>query len=194
MEKQSEHKFRASWTVLSNWASGNWERAIKEYFKLEKFATPSMVEGREYHKKWSEYIKKMKKLPPEFGEKELRNPISEEKKVVQLAPWLEFVFVIDLLDEPTLYEFKTGKRSSENYASSMQMPIYAVGATYSGFLVQKAIIYRYDQYLKKTDMSFLWITDKVLADAHNWIITLAGEMQNYFLVNHLYDKFKNRGN
>ena len=184
-----EIKFRASYTVLSLWASGNWERAIKQYFKLEKFTTPQMADGLKYHKDWCQYISQNKKLPLEFGGKELANPICEQKKVVSLAPWLDLVYIIDCYDKPVLHEFKTGKQSSESYASSMQLPIYAVGATYSGLLVEKAEIYHYDQYLKKCDMSVVWITDKVMNDAYNYILTLSGEMQNYLLVNGLYQRF-----
>lgn len=188
MEKQ-KNKFRASWTVLNQWASGNYEGAVKSYFKLDQFVTPAMIAGREYHEKWSEYIKTNKRLPLELGGKYLVDPISEEKKVVNLDTWLEFVFIIDCYDADTLYEFKTGKTNSENYASTMQIPIYAVGATYSGLLIKKGQIFHYDQYLKKTDMSIIWVTDKMLLDAHNWITTLAGEMHNYFLVNRLYERF-----
>ena len=187
------NKFRASWTVLNNWASGNWERAIKDYFKLDQFVTPAMADGRKWHEKWEQDIIKTKKLPAEFGDKVLAAPVCESKKVVALASWLDFVFKIDCYDIPTLYEFKTGKQSSESYASSMQMPVYAVGATYAGFIIDKAEIYHYDQYLKRVDMSMLWLTDKMLEFAHNWIITLSGEMQTYLLQNKLYERFGSRG-
>ena len=99
------------------------------------------------------------------------------------------VFVIDNYDKPILHEYKTGKGSSESYASSMQLPVYAVGATLAGLYVEKGEIYHYDQYSKKVDMSMIWMTDKLLKDAENWIITLGGEMHDYFLKNGLYQKF-----
>ena len=78
------NKFRASFTILNIWKSGDWERAIKAYFKLEQFVTLAMAEGREWHKKWAEESKQTKKLPAIFGGKELVNPIIEEKKVVSI--------------------------------------------------------------------------------------------------------------
>lgn len=183
------HKFRASFTVLNIWASGDWERAIKAYFKLEKFVTPAMAEGRDWHKKWAEESKLTKKLPAIFGGQDLVNPIIEEKRVVSIEPWLDLVFIIDNYDKPVLHEYKTGKQSSEAYASSMQLPVYAVGATLSGLYVEQGKIYHYDQYSKKVDMSVVWITDKLLKDAHNWIVTLGGEMHDYFIKNGLYERF-----
>jgi hypothetical protein len=185
----ADNKFRASYTVLNLWASGNWQRAIEQYFKLADFVTPAMVEGRDYHKKWSEYIQKNKNLPLEFGGTKLTDPVCEDKKVVSIYDWLDLVFIIDCYDRPTLYEFKTGKQSSEAYASSMQLPVYAVGATMAGLYVEKAEIHHYDQYVKRHDVSLVWVTDKMLENGHNWIVTIAGEMQNYFLQNGLYERF-----
>ncbi len=190
MEKNK--KFRASYTVLNLWASGNWQRAIESYFRLKDFVTPAMAAGRDYHKKWCEEIKVAKRLPLEFGGKALTAPVCEEKKIVSIYDWLDLSFIIDCYDKPTLYEFKTGKQSSESYASDMQVLVYAVGATISGFYVENAEIHHYDQYLKKHDMSMVWISDQMLKEAHNWIVTLAGEMQTYFLKNGLYERFGNK--
>lgn len=186
------HKFRASYTVLNTWASGNWQRAIEQYFHLQDFVTPAMAAGRDYHKTWSEYITANKKLPLEFGGKELQKPMCEQKKIINIYDWLDLSYIIDCYDKPVLYEFKTGKQSSEAYASDMQIQVYAVGATISGLLVEKAEIHHYDQYTKKHDMSVVWISDEMLKNAHNWIVTLAGEMQNYFLQNGLYERFGNK--
>ena len=192
MDKQ-EYKFRASWTVLNNWASGNWERAIKDYFKLDKFTTPAMDEGKRYHKKWAAHIEKTGKLPDIFGGKEVKHSLTEVKSVVDIAPWLRLVYIMDCYCDFVVYDWKTGKQSSETYASSMQLPLYAVGATFDGIPVKKAEIHHYDQHIKKADMSIVWITDKKLDDAHNWLVTMAGEMQTYLLQNKLYERFgKNR--
>lgn len=186
MEK---NKFRASYTVLSQWESGNWQRAIEQYFKLGDFVTPAMAAGRKYHKQWAEYIEENKKLPVEFGGLELKNPIVEQKKIVKMYDWLDLSFIIDCYDSPVIYDWKTGKQSSEVYASSMQVGVYAVGATIAGLYTEKAEIHHYDQYLKKHDMSIVWLTDELLDKASNWIVTLAGDMQNYLLKNGLYERF-----
>lgn len=185
----NDYKFRASHTVLNTWASGNWERAIKQYFKLEKFITPAMAEGKEYHKKWEDHVNKHKMIPYEFGSAKLNKPQAELKLVVQLADWLELVGVIDCYDEPTIYDWKTGKQSSESYASSKQPGVYGLIAKVSNMPVDRAIIWRYDQYTKKSDMSQIWITPELITEAYNWVETLASEMHNYFITNKLYEKF-----
>lgn len=182
-------KFRASYSVISTWASGNWDMAVGMYFKLKKFQTEAMAAGAEIHKEWEAEIKKTKALPKVFGGKALNNPKPEFKTVVELEPWLDLVGVIDVLDEPTVYEFKTGKTSSEIHANSIQTGVYGVLATYAGIYVDKTEIYHFDQYKNKTDMSVVYLTDKYLNDAHNWIISFASEMHSYFTENNLYDKF-----
>lgn len=184
-----KNKFRASYTVLSHWASGNWQRAIEQYFHLQDFVTPAMADGRKYHEQWAEEIKVSNSLPLVFGGAKLKNPIVEKKEIVQLCDWLDLSFIIDCYDKPVIYDWKTGKQSSESYGSSMQVGVYGVGATMIGLYVERAEIHHYDQYLKKHDMSTVWVTDKLLKDAHNWIITLAGDMQNYLLKNGLYERF-----
>lgn len=183
------NKFRASYTVLDQWASGNWEQAIKTYFKLEKFVTPAMQDGREWHEKWAKYITENKKLPIEFGGKELIAPIAEQKTVVQLEDWLELVGIIDCYDKPIIYEWKTGKQSSEVYAGSMQGGIYAMLGTMSKKYVEKVEIHHYDQYRKTSEMSIVWVTPTLLEDTYNWIVTLAAEMHTYFEKENLYGRF-----
>jgi hypothetical protein len=159
------------------------------YFKLDKFVTREMADGREWHEKWEKHIKETKTMPIEFGGAPLIDPIAEQKTVVQIEPWLELVGVIDCYDSPIIKEWKTGKKSSEQYAGSKQGGIYAVLGTMSGKYVEKIEIYHYDQYTKKSDMSIVWVTDQLLEETLNWIITTAGEMYNYFEQNDLFNKF-----
>lgn len=183
------NKLRASYSLLEMWASGNWERAVKYYFKLEDFVTPAMADGRKFHEDWNKEIEKTGRLPECFGAKPLVRPFPEVKKVVQLADWIELVGKIDCIDAPVIYEFKTGKQSSESYASSKQTGVYAVLATRSNIFVDRAEIYHYDQYLKKFDMSVVWLTDKVLEEAEDWVLTLGAEIHAYFEENGLYERF-----
>jgi len=185
----SNQKFRASYSVLNTWADGNWERAVEMYFKLRQFTTPAMAMGKEYHEKWANHTKATGCLPTEFGGAKLTKPVTEIKSVVSLDEWLDLVFIIDCLDEPTIHEYKTGKQSSEAYAGGMQLGVYAVGATMQGFYVTKGIIHHYDQYTKKSDNSTVWLTDKLIDEAQNWIISLASEIHNYFITNNLYERF-----
>jgi len=187
-------RFRASYSTLSTWASGDWEKAIKMYFKLETFTSLAMEEGKAFHKMWAFHIEKNKSTPPELGNIKLINPVTEIKKTVNIHDWLDLVGVIDCYDKPIIYEWKTGKKSSESYASSQQAGVYGVLATLSGLYVDQAKIYRYDQHVKKSDVSTVWITDQVLKDSMNWIETLSSEIHNYFTENKLYEKYYTYGN
>ena len=199
------HKFRASYSVLSTWASGNWERAVKMYFKLENFTTPAMAAGKEYHELWDQYIAEHNKMPLELvngRDVPMNNPKTEIKLVVQLDDWLEVVGKIDCLEAPIVKEWKTGKQSSEVYATSKQTGMYGILCTlpgvevkdgketpWPGVYVDIAEIYHYDQYKKVAEMSKVWLTDQLLKDTHNWILTLSSEMHLYFITNSLYEKF-----
>lgn len=183
------HKFRASFTVLEKWASGDWEGAIKAYFKLDKFTTPAMAEGKRYHELWAKEIEATTTLPAVFGNTKLWQPKAEVKKVVELEPWLDLVGVIDCYDKPVIYEFKTGKQSSEHYAGSHQCGVYSVLASFGDMYVDRAVIWHYDQYTRKSDMSQVWLTDKLMENSHEWIITQSSEMHNYLNENKLYERF-----
>jgi PD-(D/E)XK nuclease superfamily len=182
-------KFRGSYSVLDTWASGDWEKAIKMYFKLETFTSPAMEEGKRFHSLWAEQIKEFKESPIEIGAIKFKNPLVELKKVVSVNDWLDLVGVIDAYDRPIIYEWKTGKQSSESYASGPQLGVYGVLATLGGLYVEKAQVYHFDQYLKKSDFSIVWITDEMLKNSLNWIETLSSEMHNYLTENKLYDKY-----
>ena len=182
-------KFRASFSVLSTWESGQWERAIKMYFKLDKFTTRQMAVGKDFHKKWENCILKTNKLPDVFGSKELSKPKPEFKKVIQIEDWLELVGVIDCIDKETIYEFKTGITTSESYASTMQPAVYAYIAKESGFDVKKVVIYHHNQYTNRQDMSIVWIDDELVKKAKNWVVTVSSEMHSYFEENKLYERF-----
>lgn len=184
-----KNKFRASYSVLSMWRSGNWERAIKAYFKLEDFTTPAMLAGRDLHSTWNNETLKTGALPAVFGGKKLASPEPELKIVVSITNWLDLVGIIDLYDKPEIHEYKSGVTSSESYASSPQGGVYGVLATLSKRYADKIYIHHYDQYAKRADTSIVWLTDKLLRDSLNWIETNASEMHAYLLENRLYERF-----
>lgn len=184
-------KFRASFSVLSLWESGKWNDAIETYFHLREITNDAMRQGKEFHQKWGNEVNATKKLPEIFNNPtQLKNPKSELKLKVTIQDWLDLVGVIDVLDEPTIYEFKTGKQSSEKYATSKQTGVYGVLATYSGIEVNKAEIYHYDQYKKQADMSVVYLTDTLMQDSLNWLVTISSEMHTYFKDNNLYQRFQ----
>lgn len=181
------NKFRASYSVLNTWHGGNYEMAVKMYFHLEQFTTPAMADGIRYHKLWASYIDKNKQMPVEFGGESLLEPRTELKKVITLAPWLDLVGVIDCFDTSTIYEFKTGKTSSQDYANSKQPIVYQV--LMHELKPNKAIVHRYDQHKKKSDMSIVHLTETSFRHGVKWIVENAKEMHAYLTDQGLYERF-----
>lgn len=95
-------KFRASYSVLSKWATGlpeHQEEAIRMYFKMPSETVSYMKEGQELHKDWEEVVQKTKALPTVFGGRPLHEQHYTEQKIeVAINDWLEMVGVIDLME------------------------------------------------------------------------------------------------
>lgn len=179
-------KFRASYSVLSQWKSGRWEDAIALYFKLAQWENPAMEAGKEWHAKWEEEGIKTGCLPEIFGGKKLQDPQFEVKFVHEIEPWLDLVGVLDVLDSPDIYDYKTGVTSAANYANTPQGGIYALLATLEGHYVEKMHYLAYNQHTKKKTVAMVWVTDKVLEDAMDFVKTYAAEMHQYLIDNDLY--------
>lgn len=185
----TDHILELNQTTIHAWATGQYQKAVEHYFKINNYTSEQMADGTALHKEWAEHIAATKTLPPVFGNKPLTDPICEKKYTVQLQPWLKLYGTPDCIDSPVVHEFKSGKRSSESYASSWQTRIYAVLATFAGIYINKAEIHVYDQYQKKSGYSEVWITDQTLRDAQNYIETIAGEIYNYFDQQDIWTKF-----
>jgi hypothetical protein len=181
------NKFRASFSVLTVWEKGDWQKAVEMYFKLTDFTNRAMQAGKDLHEQFEAEIKKTNAMPQVFGGKKLGKVDTELKIVKQLDDWLELVGVIDCYDETskTIYDWKTGQTPSERYVDSFQPKVYQILKPEA----IKAEIHHYNQYNKKSDMSVLHLTDKTLDDAVNWVLTLSSEMHSYLDENKLYERF-----
>lgn len=189
------NKLTASFTLLNQWSSGNWKDAINSYFRLDKFTSRAMAEGKEYHEQWAKEVLATNRLPTVFDYPEhpgLVSPKVEETLIVSIQDWLEIKGVIDERDGKVIRDWKTGASMSEEYANSYQMPLYGVLCTMKGELIERGEIHHYNQHTEKKDVSTVWLTDKLMQDSLNWAITVAGEIHSYFTENELYEKFSAR--
>jgi hypothetical protein len=93
-----------------------------------------------------------------------------------LEDWLQFVGVIDLIDDKKIYDYKTGRTSISAYASSHQIPIYQLLAVKSGLEINEGYYLHYDQHSKTVEKSKRYLTEKTMQDAHDWIITFSSEI------------------
>jgi len=178
-------RFRASWTVLSAWERGDYERAVAMYFKIADFMTKAMEQGREWHKKWQEEVNATGCMPKVFGGSKLVKPQTELKIEKQLDDWLELVGVIDLLDNGVIFDWKTGFTESDRYADSAQPKVYKLLYPKA----ERAEIHHYNQYTGKSDMSIVYLGSRAIDEAVNWVVTLGGEMHDYLQKNKLYERF-----
>lgn len=188
INETNQHVFRASYSVLNTWATGDWQRATEMYFKLDTFENEAMKQGKELHEQWANEIKATGKMPAVFGAKELTKPEVEIKKEKKLNDWLELVGVIDCLDVLddgyVLFDWKTGKTTVT--ADTCQFKVYQILFPEA----KRAEIHHYDQYKKQVNVSIAHLTDQTLKEGIEWVLTLASEMHHYFTQNDLYDRLK----
>jgi hypothetical protein len=127
--------FQASYSVLSQWSQGNYDDAIKSYFKLERKDTPALLQGREWHEKFEKEATTNKQIPLIFridkdgNEKDcgkLLNPVTEQFLSAKLADWLELRGKIDLYDGDLVIDWKTGANDPDNRMSRIQIGCYAI--------------------------------------------------------------------
>lgn len=189
MSKATPTHFRASFSILRLWDDGNWQDAIKAYFKKEMIVTPAMKAGLALHKEWEQHIKENLALPPCFAGKDpkpMEYPDCELKLTAEVEDWLTFSGVIDCLEQPIIHEFKSGATELSVWMRTMQAPCYGFLAEANGKVVNQAHIHHYNQYTKRSSMGIIWLTPELKEKAREWIVTNASEMHNYIIENNLW--------
>lgn len=168
----ANNHFRASYTTLSVWESGDIHLAMDVYFKVNRVSTPAMEFGKHWHKRVEREIQATKKMPEIFGGKKLSDPQTEEKIEIWLDDWLQLVGVIDLYDDGVIYDWKTGTTSSEQWANSKQPLVYQL-------LKPEATryeIHHYNQHTAEVDMSMGHLTLGTAQKAYDWVLKNSTEM------------------
>lgn len=176
---------RTSYSILSLWSKGEQEEAVRTYLKLPREETQAMIDGKKFHEEWSFETEENGRLPKVFGDKELVNPLVEKKLEAHITDWLELVGIADCIDNGMIYEYKTGVTDSQTYARTFQGGVYGILATYNDITISQIAFMHYNQYTKRSDTSYVWLTDKRISEAMEWIITYASEMHDYLESNNL---------
>lgn len=125
-------KIKVSWSILSQWSSGNKDAAIKMLMGEEIEATLAMEEGKRIHEIISS---KRLMLLPFLSEEAVFEKINPEKKDwinyfrVPVNEWLDLSLVIDVLDMKSglgglVVDWKTGRKKSQEH-NKMQVYMYA---------------------------------------------------------------------
>lgn len=182
-------KFRASFSILGLWANGDRDRAIAAYFKLDKFDSPQLLEGRKWHEYARKYAEKNARLPEEFGGYLVPSNQAELKLTAQVEDWLEMVGILDYLVEDTIVELKTGANDPKKMNGVGQVEFYALLCLANGIEVNKGVMIHYNQYTKETYSDSFWFTKKSLREAKEKIKDAAWDMHSYLVENGLYDEY-----
>ena len=173
-----KNKLRLSFTLLSLWAQGNVDEAVRYYLGLKREETQAMKTGKKKHILNEEYIKNLGTTSKEFGELDLSGAKTEWKIEISYNELFDLVGVIDAYKKGVIYEFKTGKTSSFVYLSSPQIAIYTLLLKKINQPVEKIMVIRWDG--KDYDWSFRWYSDSLVDEAQNYIDSLAPEIYKFF--------------
>lgn len=174
-------EIRTSYTILEMFDKGNFDDAMLCQFGLWSMlpTNKAMLAGREWHDKWAKESVATKSLPSMFGGKKLNNPAIEQKLEAKVSDDVLIVFKPDLVDEPTIFEYKTGIADSSFYLSKRQLPLYAALLERLGQTVEAGQIIHYNQHTDQTDVSYIWLTKKEKDEALAWAIDVARKMKDY---------------
>ena len=140
----------------------------------------AMQQGKNIHQDISNIVNKDKKLPDWAGKFKLNNPQSEIKLKVPYNELFDISAVIDLLDKPDFYEFKTGKTAITDWANDFQIPLYFLTLKLAQIDVRRAYLIHLNQYSHISDFIVVHNSIKAIEEAKNIIDTLGPEIHSYF--------------
>jgi len=181
IKNRNPELFEASYSTLSAWERGDWDRAIQLYFHLETETTEAMRQGKLWHKKFEEEVKKTGCHPKVFGGKKIVGKFSTEIRVEKkIADWLQLNGVIDLKTENMIIDYKTGISSPAVHFKQIKVYQLFYPETKLG------IIRHFNQYNRKAESIYYHLNSQTLKDGYNWLITNASEMYQYLEENNIY--------
>lgn len=186
------NKIRVSYSILSAFDRGDIVGAVNMYYKVFRPTNIHMEQGIEFHQQWQVYTDKYKKLHPQLSSKNspLIDPRTELKLETDITPEIQFVGVVDCVDEPIIYEYKSGGKPSSEYANGNQIDCYAVLLSKFDIKINKGFYLHYDQIIKETDSAMVWITEDRMKKAEEWIIKNALEFKKHIEDNNLDETYK----
>lgn len=178
MEKK---KLRLSYSLLSCWSKSRPEEAISLYLHQDRFVTPAMKIGREIHENIEKHVNLTKTLPTWLSSLKLKSPKSEFKMIVTYNELFDLSAVMDVLDEPTIYEFKTGVSDSVEWANGNQLPFYFLICQIAGITIDRGYLIHYNQNVKTCDWTMVWNGKRAIERARNLIDSVGPEIYEHFM-------------
>ncbi len=178
-------KLRASYSLLNAFEKNQIDLCVDMYLHKQTFRNQGMEDGVTIHKQFEAEINKNKKLKLGKYKFEFTNPKCELKKYVNYNDFIDLSVVFDVVDEPILYEWKTGASTgSMEYATKEQIPMYFLACELLGYDVKTAKVVHYNQETNDVDITIVHNTPFKRDLARNYIETLAPE---------IYQDFERRG-
>lgn len=171
-------KLRISYSLLDTWQRGG--DVVSMYFHLDREPTEQMADGKLIHEGLAEYIKENKKFPEWFFNYELKNPEPEKEVVVSYNELFDLKCIIDLLDGPLLFEYKTGITDSLAWSRTDQIPLYFLACELADIKVDSAFLVHHNQYTKKSDFTVVHNSKTLRDHARNVIDSVAPEVYYFF--------------
>lgn len=178
--KMSNKKLRVSFSLLSAWEQGDIDRAVATYFHLPGYATQAMLDGRAKHEEIAEYVTANGKLPEYLPQFELNKPEAEIKLIVEYSDRYDLSAVIDLLDLPAIFEWKTGTTDALSNSHTKQIPFYFLACQLAGYDVDRAYLVNHNQYEDKNNWVVYWNSEMAIEKAKKYIDSLAPEIEKHF--------------
>ena len=174
-------KIRLSHSLINTWERGDVQGAIDMYFHVNRKSTPQMDSGRAFHEEIAENIKTYNTLPGYMDFKGgFVSPKPEFEVTVPYNEICDIKGVFDCLDEPNLYEFKTGVSDSLEWARTGQIPLYFLICEIAGIQVDLAYLIRHNQYEKKSDYAIIHNSPKLREKARNIVDSVVWDIHKFF--------------
>lgn len=181
MKKQkSSPKLRLSFSLLNLWSKRMYEEAINMYLHLPLPQSLQLEEGKRYHKEWADTIIKTKLLNLGRSAFKFDAPRVEHSVTVSYNDKFDLKGIFDCLDEPTLWEFKTGTTSTVDYSRSYQIPFYFLIAEIEKIKIDKAYLYHFDQYKNDGELIIIHNNLSLVEDAKNLVDSIGPDILQYF--------------
>jgi hypothetical protein len=139
-----------------------------------------MVEGRKIHEEIADYIQTYNSFPDYLIDKELKLPMTEKEIVVRYNDVFDFKCIIDCLDTPFMYEFKTGVSDSLEWARTKQIPLYLMALDMAKIKVESAYLIHYNQHTKESDYTIIHNNKTIRDEGRNVLDSVGPEILEFF--------------
>ena len=173
-------KLRLSYSLLNAWSRGKTDEAVSLYLREDLPSSPALLYGKDFHKKVQKIIDKKKEITLANTHFKFNKPETEKKIIVNYSDLFDLKVIIDCIDTPEIYDWKSGVVNSLEYSNSYQFPLYFLACNLTGINVERGFMVHYNQYEKKADFTIIWNGQTQIERATNYIETLAPEIYEYF--------------